>query len=76
MDKVFTALSGAFGERPVLAAKGRIIEAINVNRGSGNLGVKLGTGVITATIAEKAHSASRVFNDVVPVKKNQFYGND
>lgn len=74
MDNVFAALSGAFGERPVLAAKDRIIEAVNENRGSGNLGVVLGTGAVTAAIAGQAHSATRVVSPVVPVKRNQFYG--
>ncbi|WDE02379.1 nucleotidyltransferase [Thalassomonas actiniarum] len=74
MDNVFTALSGAFGERPVLAAKDRIVEAVNANRSNSNLGIVLGTGAITAAVAGKAHSTSRVVNDVVPVKRNQFYG--
>ncbi len=74
MDNVFAALSGAFGQRPVLAAKDRIIKSLNANRDNGNLGVVLGTGAITAAIAGKAHSASRVVTPVVPVKRNQFYG--
>lgn len=74
MDNVFAALSGAFGQRPVLAAKNRIIKSLNANRDNGNLGVALGTGAITAAIAGKAHSASRVVTPVVPVKRNQFYG--
>lgn len=45
----------------MLAAKDGIMEAVNVNRSRGNLGVALGTGAITAAIAGKAHSASRVF---------------
>lgn len=74
MDNVFTALSGAFGELPVLAAKDRIIEAVNTNRDNGKLRIALGTGVITTAIAEKANSASRIANPVVSVKGNQFYG--
>ncbi|BCV39492.1 nucleotidyltransferase domain-containing protein [Shewanella algae] len=74
IDNVFTAFSGAFGEKPVLAAKDRIINAVNANRNSGNLSVALGTGAITAAIAGKAHSASRVVSPVVPIKRNQFYG--
>ena len=74
MDNVFAALSGAFGQRPVLAAKDRIIKSLNANRDNGNLGVALGTGAITAAITGKAHSASRVVTPVVPVKRNQFYG--
>lgn len=74
MDNVFAALSGAFGQKPVLAAKDRIIKSLNANRDNGNLGVALGTGAITAAIAGKAHSASRVVTPVVPVKRNQFYG--
>ncbi|MEL4255403.1 nucleotidyltransferase [Shewanella xiamenensis] len=74
MDNVFAALSGAFGQRPVLAAKDQIIKSLNANRFNGNLGVALGTGAITAAIAGKAHSASRVVTPVVPVRRNQFYG--
>lgn len=74
IDNVFTALSGAFGERPVFAAKERIIEAVNTNRSNGNLGVTLGTGAITTAIAGKANSASCVVSPVVQVKRNQFYG--
>tara|TARA_R110002167_G_scaffold49026_3_gene143952 strand:- start:2420 stop:3670 length:1251 start_codon:yes stop_codon:yes gene_type:complete len=74
MDNVFAALSGAFGEKPVLAAKNRIIEAVNANRSSGNLGVALGTGAITAATTGNAHSASRVVSPVEPIKRNQFYG--
>lgn len=74
LDNVFAALSGAFGEKPVLAAKDQIIEAVNTNRGNGNLGVALGTGAITAAMTGKAHSASRVVTPIVPVKRNQFYG--
>ncbi|WP_290612617.1 nucleotidyltransferase domain-containing protein [Arsukibacterium sp. UBA3155] len=74
MDNVFAALSGAFGQRPVLAAKDQIIKAVNANRDNGNLSVALGTGAITAAIAGKTHAASRVVTPVVPVKRNQFYG--
>jgi hypothetical protein len=73
IDHIFSALSEAFGEKPVLDAKDHILESINASRSKGNLGVMLGTGAIT-TIAEKAHSSSRAFNNVVPVKRNQFYG--
>lgn len=74
LDNVFTALSGAFGERPVLAAKDRIIEAVNATRSNDRLGVTLGTGAITSVIAGKTHSATWPVNNVVPVKRNQFYG--
>jgi hypothetical protein len=74
MDNVFAALSGAFGEKPVSAAKGRILEAVNASRGNGSLGVALGTGAVTAAVIGKAHSTSRAAHDVVPVKRNQFYG--
>lgn len=74
IDNVFTALSGAFGEQPVTAAKDRIIETVNTNRTNGNLGVALGTGVITSVVTEKANAASRVVTPVVPVKGNRFYG--
>jgi hypothetical protein len=72
IDNMFTALSGAFGERPVIAAKDRIIETVNANRSNGNLGVALGTGAITTAVAGNA--ASRVVTPVVPVKGNRFYG--
>ncbi|GAC05674.1 MAG: nucleotidyltransferase [Alteromonadaceae bacterium] len=74
IDNVFTALSGAFGERPVVAAKDRIIETVNANRSNGNLGVALGTGAITTTVAGKTNAASRVVTPVVKVKGNRFYG--
>lgn len=74
MDNVFAALSGAFGEKPVLAAKNRIIEAINENRNNGNLRVALGTGALAAATAGKVHAASRVVSPVESVKRNQFYG--
>ncbi|MBJ7539920.1 nucleotidyltransferase domain-containing protein [Marinomonas transparens] len=74
MDNVFATLSEAFGEKPVLAAQDRIVAAINVNRGNNKLGVALGTGVVIASIAEKANSATTGLHDVVPVKRNQFYG--
>ena len=74
IDNVFTALSGAFGEQPVMAAKDRIIEAVNSNRNNGNLGIALGTGAITIAVTEKANAASRVVTPVVPVKGNRFYG--
>lgn len=74
IDNVFTALSGAFGERPVVAAKDRIIETVNANRSNGNLGVALGTGAITTAVAGKVNAASRVVTPVVKVKGNRFYG--
>jgi|TARA_R110002050_G_scaffold151000_1_gene277960 hypothetical protein len=74
IDNIFAALSDAFGEKPVLAAKDRFVETFNANRSNGNLGVVLGTGAITAAFAGKAQPVSRVVNDVVPVKRNQFYG--
>lgn len=74
VDNVFTALSWAFGERPVIAAKDRIIEVVNTNRSEGNLSVVLGTGAITTAVAGKASAASRVVTSVVPVKGNRFYG--
>ena len=73
IDNVFTALSGAFGERPVVAAKDRIIETVNANRSNGNLGVALGTGAITTAVAGKVNAASRVVTPVVKVKGNRFY---
>lgn len=73
LDNVFTELSGAFGERPVLAAKEQIIESVNAKRRIGNLEVTLGTGAIAATAGE-AHSASRTVNPVEQVRRNQFYG--
>jgi hypothetical protein len=75
LDNVFTALSGAFGEQPVIAAKDRIIEAVNTNRSKGNLGVALRTGAITAAVAGKTKAASRVVTPIVPIKGNRFYGN-
>ena len=74
IDNVFTALSGAFGERPVVAAKDRIIETVNANRSNGNLGVALGTGAITTAVAGKANAALRVVSSVVKVKGNRYYG--
>lgn len=74
IDNVFTALSGAFGERPVVAAKDRILETVNTNRSNGNIGVALGTGAITTAVAGKANAASRVVTPVVPLKGNRFYG--
>lgn len=74
MDSVFAALSGAFGEKPVLAAQDRIVEAVNVSRDNNKLGVGLGTGAVIASIAGKANSATTGLHDVVPVKRNQFYG--
>jgi hypothetical protein len=74
LDDVFSALSSAFGERPVVAAKTRMIEAVGATRGNDKLGVVLGTGAITSAITGKVHSASRVVSEVVPVKRNQFYG--
>lgn len=74
IDNVFAALSSAFGERPVNAAKSRIVEAVNANRNNGNLGVALGTGGLTAAITGNAHSASRIVSEVTPVKRNHFYG--
>ncbi|QUN04783.1 nucleotidyltransferase [Shewanella yunxiaonensis] len=74
MDNVFAALSTAFGERPVNAARARIIEAVNTHRSNGTLGIALGTGAITAVTSESAHSATRTVNSVVPVIRNQFYG--
>lgn len=74
VDNVFTALSWAFGERPVIAAKDRIVEVVNTNRSEGNLSVVLGTGAITTAVAGKASAASRVVTSVVPVKGNRFYG--
>lgn len=75
MDNVFTALSGAFGERPVIAAKERIIEAVNTSRSNGNLGISRGTGAIATAVTGKANSASSAVSPVVRVKGNQFYGN-
>lgn len=74
LDNVFEVLSGAFGEKPVLAARERIIESVNSNRSNDRLGVVLGTGAITTSISAKAHSASHFVNNVAPVKRNQFYG--
>lgn len=74
MDNVFTALSGAFGERPVIAAKDRIIETVNTNRRNGGLGVALGTGAIMTAVAGKSSATPRVVTPVVPVKGNRFYG--
>lgn len=74
IDTVFTALSGAFGERPVVAAKDRIIETVNASRSNENLGVALGTGTITTAVAGKANAASRLVTPVVKVKGNRFYG--
>lgn len=74
MDKLLAVLSGAFGDKPVLAAKERIIRAVNTNRSNGNLGVILGTGAVTALSSEKANSASRFVSDVASVQRNQFYG--
>ncbi|WP_019676933.1 nucleotidyltransferase domain-containing protein [Arsukibacterium perlucidum] len=74
LDNAFTALSEAFGEKPVLAAKDRIIELVNVTRSNDRLGVTLGTGAFTSVMAGKTHSATWPVNNVVPVKRNQFYG--
>ena len=74
MDMVFASLSSTFGERPVNAARDRIVETISMSRSKGNLGVVLGTGAIAAVTSKAAQSAGTRPTPIAPVKRNNFYG--
>ena len=74
LDMVFASLSSTFGERPVNAARDRIVETISMSRSKGNLGVVLGTGAIAAVTSKAAQSAGTRPTPIAPVKRNNFYG--
>ena len=74
MDMVFASLASTFGERPVNAARDRIVETISMSRSKGNLGVVLGTGAIAAVTSKAAQSAGARPTPIAPVKRNNFYG--
>lgn len=77
LDVVFNSFNNFFGNTAVEAAKGNLIESLNLNRSKDSLGISLSSGAVVLQESKRRKKSQNVIPaDVTVLKRNRFYGSD